>query len=693
MITNARNTKAITTVPGWFERMQTSDKVTGTSQAYDLVPLVYRALQLRCNALTAIPYELKQGERIVDELPWRLTAGVRTLTLRRLLWITEAALLISGAAYWLGQSNRVRRVGVQWINPLTVTPQLINNNTELVFLQSTENRQNVFSQQDIAYFSEFNINNDVEPGQSAVGAALGDAQLLHFLKRYAGHFFEGGAVPITLLGVEGNPSPKELSRIESYFRRVASGVKNAFSVIGLSSAVKVQQITPPMSDLAIPDLKDSSVDSVADAFSLPLALLRDPNNRATADIHRASFYTETVIPRAKDLSETINQFLEPYGYTITFVPDQMDIFQADEANRSGSLLQIVQSLSAANQGGVSNDKLMVAFDVLGYDLTDEQRAVLEQQDEQPSEQPQEPPSFEFDEEEAKAADMALWQRKVTKRLKSGKSILADFDSDYLTDEERYKVIAALGHCDTTLQVSNFFAEGGYKAILGNSGDVDPERLAIENRFLNPLKRFLGGMAGRISSWVNGRGGGTQAPDAEFYKTEDDTFGAFLVPYVNDWAAFGVSQAATTLTAAQLGVDAQVNAKAAEWANRYGLDLAKGLNKTTASLVRVRLKSFIAEGKPASELASSLSKVIAPDWRAELIAQTEVTKAMAQGAIEVARDTPAIKSLVWLTLRDERVCPICGPLHQVSRKIEARYPGGYDAPPAHPRCRCNLGFRV
>ncbi len=46
--------------------------------------------------------------------------------------------------------------------------------------------------------------------------------------------------------------------------------------------------------------------------------------------------------------------------------------------------------------------------------------------------------------------------------------------------------------------------------------------------------------------------------------------------------------------------------------------------------------------------------------------------------------------VWVTAKDERVCPICRPLNRVTAVIGAPYRHAddvFDGPPAHPRCRC------
>lgn len=50
------------------------------------------------------------------------------------------------------------------------------------------------------------------------------------------------------------------------------------------------------------------------------------------------------------------------------------------------------------------------------------------------------------------------------------------------------------------------------------------------------------------------------------------------------------------------------------------------------------------------------------------------------------------TMTWVTARDERVCPTCGPLHGVTIRNGQKFPGGFSGPPAHVRCRCRLAFR-
>src|SRR6478609_1524405 len=44
---------------------------------------------------------------------------------------------------------------------------------------------------------------------------------------------------------------------------------------------------------------------------------------------------------------------------------------------------------------------------------------------------------------------------------------------------------------------------------------------------------------------------------------------------------------------------------------------------------------------------------------------------------------------WVTAKDERVCPSCGPLHRQSAPIGEKFKEGVWTPPLHVNCRCDV----
>jgi len=159
----------------------------------------------------------------------------------------------------------------------------------------------------------------------------------------------------------------------------------------------------------------------------------------------------------------------------------------------------------------------------------------------------------------------------------------------------------------------------------------------------------------------------------------------------------------------------------EWLDGYAFELIRDLDQTTRDTLRGAIQRWAQNGLPLADLIDEL--VTLGIWsreRAELIASTEITRAYAQGQIRAWQQTGVVRSMRWNTANDERVCPICGPLgglewsegETVPGSIDQQladgvvtelgspfvHPGGggragrfegrtYEAPPAHPRCRC------
>lgn len=159
----------------------------------------------------------------------------------------------------------------------------------------------------------------------------------------------------------------------------------------------------------------------------------------------------------------------------------------------------------------------------------------------------------------------------------------------------------------------------------------------------------------------------------------------------------------------------------EWLDTYSFELIRDLDETQRTALRLAIQRWAENGLPLSDLVDELVSLgLFSRERAELIASTEVTRAYAQAQIQAWQATGVVRAMRWNTVNDERVCPICGPLgglefgedgtlpgsigQQLANGIVTGlgepfvHPGGagragrfegqvYDAPPAHPRCRC------
>jgi len=439
-IKNSDNTKTIVGVPGWVDRLQSSEKISGSADAYALVPLVFRAINIRAKALTAIPFHLYNGKK---EVEW---SKIFATPFKSLLKKTEMSMLLKGAAYWekIVNNGGSRLVGAQWLNPLTVNVKFEQRDgangleQNITFIQHVNGlKDRTFTAEQIAYFREFDLKSDVEPGVSAASVSIADSAFLHYMTTFASNFFETGAQPMTILGVAGNPQGDEMKKLEALFKRAAVGIKNAFGVHAMKAdGINITKLTPDLNTLALPENRNQSVENVAWAFEIPITMLTDSANYATAVAQKRSFYEETICPRADDYAEEITRQFLPPGYRLEADPEEMSLFQTDEADRAGSLSQLTDA-------GVP---LELAMEILGYKLDDEQLAKLKAAsiDTQPDNKPAQT--------EPAQQDMNKFLRKALKHV--GERV--NFESDNIPQDVIDGITSQLESCKSEADVRALF---------------------------------------------------------------------------------------------------------------------------------------------------------------------------------------------------------------------------------------------
>jgi HK97 family phage portal protein len=285
-----------------------------------------------------------------------------------------------------------------------------------------------------------------------------------------------------------------------------------------------------------------------------------------------------------------------------------------------------------------------------------------------------------------------------KRAHSENAVKALFASPFYTlatgDEGAAILATAAALCPGSVDfVLDHPAEFSAKAILGRTDEIPQWRLDLEDSFGAPAQAYFEGQVSRLTGALPRADYGLPGP--EFWSGEDALLAAFLTAYLEQWAEKGIGANVDFLAQVGLGIDANVNARAAAWAGRHALELARNLNATTKELARAKVANWLRQpSRLAEDLEKDLRRMIAPRWRAELIAQSEITLALSAAHEEVGVELgPIRKGDIWSTAHDERVCPVCAPLNGARRDPGGLYPGGYGPPPAHPRCRCGESFEV
>lgn len=150
----------------------------------------------------------------------------------------------------------------------------------------------------------------------------------------------------------------------------------------------------------------------------------------------------------------------------------------------------------------------------------------------------------------------------------------------------------------------------------------------------------------------------------------------------------IQQAEAAMNVVGVGVDwALVNTHAVSWARDHSAEVLQQLFNRTYEGVNTLVPEAYQQGWTMRELEIALERYHSP-VRAELIAITETTRAAVEGerayVDQLQKETGAGMVPIWMTANDDRVCPICGP-----RDEKPITNGKY--PPAHPRCRCGVGY--
>ncbi len=133
--------------------------------------------------------------------------------------------------------------------------------------------------------------------------------------------------------------------------------------------------------------------------------------------------------------------------------------------------------------------------------------------------------------------------------------------------------------------------------------------------------------------------------------------------------------------------------AAELVN-LNLSMVKSVLSQHIERVRLLLARFIGGG---TITWNTLIRGIKKQGRvtkkqAEVISRTEIVRAISAGQRDVLVKAGFTK-WKWVTAADERVCPICGPLHgkkvNIGRSFGMFRQQPVMHPPVHPNCRCGV----
>ncbi len=311
------------------------------SEAFASVPWLYRAIVMRADSVSGMPWSLMRGSEDVSQAEEykRLTEKLATL-----LWQTEASLITAGAAYWLLSANRVgANLTPRWVLSDTISPDVDEVKGITGFTRTVGSKTMPIPLDRIVWWWRPSWESEVEPGVAEAVVALRAAGVLLNADRTIEAYFKRGAIKVTLLTVEGNPPKEEMDRLEHWWKRLISGVKRAYESIAIRASVKPTVIGSDLKDTDAGNLTEKKREDIATALGVPQSLLWQSSAYATARHEDQLIFVErTVMPECSRIEEGLNeQLFSREGLTFKFHPEKLAVMQDALLARAQAISQLV----------------------------------------------------------------------------------------------------------------------------------------------------------------------------------------------------------------------------------------------------------------------------------------------------------------------------------------------------------------
>jgi phage portal protein BeeE len=337
---------------------------------YNAVPWMFRGVGIRAQAAQSVPFSIMQGDDEIDNSDDYQNVIGWLPDPFELIYLTEGALSLHGRSYWFKERNLLKTKGVRWLFPLTVKPKLDSVNGLVGFIRTIRDKQEEFDLEDFVYVRQPNLWGELGHGKSPAHAAITAAGVLMSVDEFTTAFFKRGAIKATLLTSPSDTSERERKRLLGWWKRVFSGLANAWQTDVVASEVKATVIGEGLKELSDQALTKEKREDISTAMGVPQSILFSSgvSNRSVRETDQLSFYQETIIPDIRLIERSANaQLFHPEGYHLKFTPQEMQIFQEDEKDRSSALFSLTNS----------GMPLVAALDVLGFDISEDSMTLIE----------------------------------------------------------------------------------------------------------------------------------------------------------------------------------------------------------------------------------------------------------------------------------------------------------------------------
>lgn len=433
------------------------------------VPWLGRAVKLRSEVLSSIPFVIMKGDKIIDESEnYQNKLGIMPNP-KAILRRVESSLTVLGSAYLLGLKNAAKTVSqYRYIAAKTITVEIDKETGEPSFKRNVNGAEKSYTKDQIVYFW-YQDDPEIETGPSNYSPAylaLAASGALMSMDNFVTNYFNRGAIKAQLLTVKGNPPQEERNKLKEFWKNLTGANGSWKTEVVNADAITPVQIGDGLEGLQDTELTASKREDISTALGIPQSILfSNAANYATAQQEALNFLNYTILPETEFIEETLNeQVFKKLGHVFKFQPQTIDEFQEDETRRA-------QAYAAYVGAGM---KPSIAVQILGIELPEG----IEPETLDIKAPEYEPVQIADEIEE----DMAKWMRKAIKSFEKGKGAAVSFVSHVIPESETQRIAGLLEACESVEEIKAAFIS---KPTLKNAS-VDFSEVTHELKRANDL---------------------------------------------------------------------------------------------------------------------------------------------------------------------------------------------------------------
>jgi len=566
---------------------------------------------------------------------------------------------------------------------------------------------------DIIHFKRPNPLN-MYRGLGPVQAAQYDMDTENFTAQYMRNYFFNSAAPGGFIKVPGGYDREQHERLIEMFEKRHQGAQSGGRIGILWGDMEWTAAEVTAREMQLTLIRKLNRDQILGVFGVPLSVMgiTENVNRANAEAGYYVYGKEVIDPRLKRIKSVIDEFYLPmFGTDLYFEYD--DPVPEDTAtNRQMAVAGWASGISTHGE----------ARSMFGHDELDEEDYYLLPfgaettpltgpeigADKQPALPPPAPDDDDDDADDdaddddkddgkdkeppAKSAPIVMTApryvqyirvpAKKKKKLRPPPSYAFE-----IVDRSEYAVIEITDYhraLPSGQEERDEFGERVWQQVQGILGEQE-RKIAVE------LDDMFGDLAVEVSKRLEGMISFPKAQRAIDEILADWTSHDRRLQVILRKAGSQGFKAGVGVASSIIKVDFDLRRLQSEqWALANAAAKVKGITETTRKNLAQAVEEALRKGMTSKALGSAVQSAmkLSGSARAMSISRTELQFAANAGADRLY-ESEGIEKKEWYTARDERVCPICAPLHGQVVVVRGVFAGGHDNPPAHPQCRCTI----